>query len=71
MVNLDCMPIEELRELLPQLTQQKGMKSPLREYARLRIMATEYRTAGNIAKALAAENECDWLYARLPTELKW
>jgi hypothetical protein len=65
MYNLDCMLIEELRELAPSLPQ------PLKQYARLKTMAMFQRSRGNIALALKLESTCDRIYNSLGENEKW
>jgi hypothetical protein len=63
--NLDCMPLEELRELAPKLTYSQ------RQYAEHKIKAIEHRLAGNICFAVVLESRCDRIYGALQENEKW
>ena len=64
MRNLDAMERDEL------LSFAVGMEM-LAQYAKIKAAAIEARLAGNINVAMAREQECDSIYARLPRNLRW
>lgn len=64
-VNLDCLPIDELREL------SQTLSGNLARYARLKTMAVHLRLRGNISLAFKIETTLDRIYDNLPESEKW
>jgi hypothetical protein len=66
-VNLDAMAVSELDTFC----QDVANPMALRDYARRKARAMQYRLGGMITSAMVCEADCDSLYDRLPDEWKW
>jgi len=70
-VNLDGMFPDELMEFWEQNKDGSIEQRALATYAKGKAEAMMLRESGEITAALRLESNCDWIYSKLPQNLKW
>ena len=66
-MNLDAMSHGELIAI----AQNERHDPNVRQYARHKARAMRHRVSGQIRNALDAEKYCDYLYTKIPVDLRW
>lgn len=70
-VNIDAMEPNELLQFIEANKNGSAKEKVLAHYAKNLYDAMKYRQIGQIQSALRLEQANDWLYRKLPKNLKW